>query len=43
MVKEGVINSIFDIFKYSIPIREVEIVDKLVEGIEDRVVKVASV
>lgn len=44
LVKAGVITNIFDIFKYSIPIKEVEIIDKLAPTpLEERVIKVASV
>ncbi|CAL6018983.1 Ribosomal_protein S5 [Hexamita inflata] len=42
LVKSGQITSLNEIFKYSLAIKEVEIVDKFIK-LEERVVKVASV
>ena len=43
LVKEGKIASINEIFKYSLPIKEAEIVDHFLPELKEQVIKVASV
>lgn len=43
LVKAGLITDLNTIFKYSLPIKEIEIVDKFLPDLEEKVVKVASV